>query len=330
MDAQRLGHGPLTEVEKIGGGTQNILMSFRRNGRDYVLRRPPVSKRSNSDETILREAQVLQSLAATQTPHPRFVAACSDQSVLGATFCLMERVNGYNPSSGLPPGIRSDPAGKFRLGLAFVEALAALGKVDPTPLVDAGFGRPERWLERQVGRWRKQLRSYRASASYNDEALGDVERICDWLDSNAPNDWQRGIIHGDYHVGNLLVDYQTHRVAAIVDWELAAIGDPLLDLGHLLATWPRNGFGRPPDPVSAEGMPSDSDLRRHYERCSGRDTTHLGWYRTLACLRMAVILDGTYARSCAGLVPIRVGSAFRSAAMILLDQSRALIAGDYE
>ena len=160
MDGQGLGSGPLEDVEVLAGGTQNVLVRFARAGRSYVLRRPPLHKRANSDETMRREARVLAALAGSDVPHPALIAACPDTEVLGAAFYLMEPIEGFNPSSGLPEPHRSDPAMRRAMGFSMVDAIASLALVDHEAVGLGDFGKPEGWLERQVGRWQGQLDSY--------------------------------------------------------------------------------------------------------------------------------------------------------------------------
>jgi aminoglycoside phosphotransferase (APT) family kinase protein len=142
MDGQGLGHGPIEQAELLGGGTQNILLRFDRAGQTYVLRRPPLHKRDNSDETMRREARVLTALKGSPVPHPEVIAACPTTDEIGAAFYLTELVDGFNPSTGLPPLHAGDPALRHRMGLAMVEAIAALGALDHEALGVADLGKP--------------------------------------------------------------------------------------------------------------------------------------------------------------------------------------------
>ena len=146
MDEQCLGSGDLTDVSPLAGGTQNILLGFRRADRAYVLRRPPMHKRANSDDTMRRESKVLAALAGTDVPHPGFIAGEADPDVLGASFYLMEPVDGFNASVGLPEPHRSDPAIQREMGFALIDGAAALGTVDHVEVGLGDFGRPEGYL----------------------------------------------------------------------------------------------------------------------------------------------------------------------------------------
>ncbi len=310
MEARNLGRGPIENAARLTGGTQNILMRFTRDGRDYVLRRPPISLRANSNETMRREARVLEALKGTDVPHPGFIAACEDESVLGAAFYLMEPVDGFNPASEMPALHAGSPAARRRMGLSLVEASAKLGRLDYRALGLDGLGKPENYLERQVARWKAQLASYGAFKDWpGPDAIPGVARVADWLDANRPDDFRPGVIHGDYHIGNVMFRRDSPEVAAIVDWELTTIGDPMVDLGWLLATWPR---GEAPERETIKvtpwaGFPSADELVAHYGAHAGRDTRHARWYAVLACYKLGIIQEGTYARACAGLVPRETG-----------------------
>lgn len=322
MDGRGLGSGPLEAVERLAGGTQNILLRFSRDGTGYVLRRPPPHLRDSSNEAMRREARVLGALAGTDVPHPRLIAACDDESVLGAAFYLMEPVDGFNPTSGLPePHAGSAPI-QHRMGLALVEGIARLGALDHQALGLSDFGRPEGFLERQVARWRRQLESYQALPGWTGVAgLPGVERVAAWLESNRPVDFSPGIQHGDYHLANVMYRHDGPELAAIIDWELATIGDPLIDLGWLLATWPDPAHGMTSSVSPWIGFPSADELVAHYRQRSARDLSSIGWYRVLACYKLGILLEGTHARACAGKAPRETGDLLHGRAVRLFERA---------
>ena len=329
MDAQGLPRGPITEPTLLGGGTQNILVRFSRGGRGFVLRRPPVHKRANSDETMRREARVLAALRGTAVPHPELVAACAETEILGASFYLMEPIRGFNPTQGLPALHAGDAAVRRRMGLALVDAIAALGQLDPEAVGLAGFGRPEGFLERQVARWRRQLEGYAALADYPGPEIPGLDEVGRWLERNRPGGVAPGILHGDFHLANVLFSPGGPELAAIVDWELSTVGDPLLDLGGLLATWPDpSGRGAIAGSVEPwEGFPTAAELVARYAERSPRSVDAIRWYEVLACYRLAIILEGTHARACAGKADRAVGDALHAVALALLERARARSAG---
>src|SRR4051794_37147693 len=171
MDERGLGAGPLADVELIAGGTQNVLVRFRRGDDQFVLRRPPPHKRANSDETMRREARVLGALAGTDVPHPGLIAAEPGLDVIGAAFYLMQRVDGFNATLGLPEPHASDPHIQRDMGLSMADAIGALARVDVEARGLADLGRPDGWAQRQVPRWRRQLDSYSELPGYPGPAI---------------------------------------------------------------------------------------------------------------------------------------------------------------
>ena len=325
MDGEGLAPGaPIEDVERITGGTQNVLLRFRRGERTFVLRRPPPHKRANSDETMRREARVLAALAGTDVPHPGLIAACPDVDVLGAAFYLMEPVDGFNPTLGLPEPHRSDPAVRHAMGLSMADGIAALGRVDVDAVGLRDLGKPDGWLERQVERWRSHLASYDAIEGYRGADIPGVEQVAAWLDERTPTSWTPGIIHGDFHFANVLIRRDRGELAAVVDWELATIGDPLLDLGHLLATWPTSGAGVAAG-LGSLALPSPDEVIAQYAKGSDRDLSHVGWYHVLACYRLGIILEGTNARADAGQAPREIGDLLHAHTVSLFQQALGLI-----
>ncbi len=330
MDARGLGAGPLGDVERLGGGTQNVLLRFERSGRSYVLRRPPEHKRKNSDETMRREARVLAALAGSDVPHPALIAAEATTDVLGAAFYLMEPIDGFHAPSGLPEPHRSDPALRHRMGLAMVDGIVALGAVDHEAVGLGDFGRPGNYLERQVRRWRSQLESYAALPGYTGAEIPGVERVAHWLDAHRPATFRPGIIHGDYHLANVLFSRTGPELAAIVDWELTTIGDPLLDLGWLLATWPECAGGQIGGAMAVEpwsGFPSAAELVARYRQGSDRDLAAIDWYAVLACYKLGIILEGTHARAAAGQAPRETGDMLHAMTVRLFERALHMIGG---
>ncbi|MGB8861696.1 MAG: phosphotransferase family protein [Ilumatobacteraceae bacterium] len=323
MDGRGLGSGALTGPDLIAGGTQNVLLRFSRSGRTYVLRRPPVHKRTNSDETMRREARVLAALSGSAVPHPALIAAEPDAEVLGAAFYLMEPVDGFNPTLGLPAAFASDRSWQLEMGLAMADAIAALAAVDHEAVGLADLGRFEGWAGRQVGRWRRQLDGYCELAGYPGPDIPGVDDVGEWLGANLPTEVQPGLMHGDFHFGNVLIAGDRPAVAAMVDWELVTIGDPLLDLGHLLATWPaQEGVTVS---VDAPGLPTPDEVVARYASHTSRPLDDLLWFRVLACYRLGLILEGTHARACAGLAPKATGDLLHSHTVSLFRQALGLL-----
>lgn len=326
MDARGLEAGPLVNVVPIAGGTQNVLLRFTRGSRDFVFRRPPPHKRKNSDEAMRREARILAALADTNVPHPALIAACDETETLGATFYLMEPVDGFNATLELPEPHASDLAMQRAMGFGMVDGLLALAAVDPEAHGIADLGKFDGWAQRQVGRWRSQLESYSELDGYPGPDIPGVDEVGAWLDAHRPSRVQIGLMHGDFHFANVLIRRDAGALAAIVDWELATIGDSLLDLGHLLATWPVRDGNLTPVGVNAPGLPEPSEVIDYYAQHTVRDLSDLTWYRVLACYRLGLILEGTHARAFAGLAPVEVGNNLHFMTVYLFQQALDLIA----
>ncbi|MET0920783.1 MAG: phosphotransferase family protein [Acidimicrobiia bacterium] len=296
------GAGTPFTAERMGQeqGIANALFALHRAGERWVLRRPPAVKNHPTASNIAREWRVLQALGGTDVPHARALLFCEDTEVIGAPFMISEFVDGFTPIGLLPPPFDAGGAVVRDLSFAYVDALVALGAVDWRSRGLEGFGKPDGFLERQVSRWRTQLDGYRV------REFPDEELVCEWLESNRPESGAPAILHGDYSQTNVMVAPDLPpRVAAIVDWDTCTIGDPLLDIGHLLSRWSdpsRPGFvAQAPRDVS--GFPTHDELAAHYAERSGRDLSALAYYECLTDFKLAVIVEGTYARQFHAGVP---------------------------
>ncbi len=303
------GSGKVVAAEFLTGGSQNnVFKVTRADGGTFVLRRPPKHLRKNSNDTMLREARVLAALRGSQVPHPEFFAVCDDLDVIGVNFYCMGLIDGFVPMGDLPPRWAADDF-RLRLGPAMVEAAAALGAVDAYAQGLGDFGKADDWLGRQVSRWRSQLDGYSELPNYPGPGLDGVDRVGDWLAANLPSTCHIGIIHGDYQFANIMMAPDRPHVAAVIDWELSTLGDPLLDLGWMLTAW-----GEDDDPPGRlgqvnpwDGMQSRAELIAYYGELSGRDMRDMPWFFVLACYKLGILLEGTHARACAGQAPEGLG-----------------------
>ena len=336
MDGQGLPPGPVTGAEVLAGGTQNLLLRFDRGGRSYVLRRGPRHLRRKSNDVMRREARVLQALAGSDVPHPGFVAGPGepDTGVAGdAVFYLMDPVDGFNPAGGLPPRLAADPGAGRAIGLHMADALAALGAVDHVAAGLEDFGRPG-FLERQVPRWMGELESYGELDGYPGPDIPHLDEVASWLDTNRPVEWRPGIMHGDYHLSNVMIAPDAPEVAAVVDWEMCTIGDPLLDLGNMLGTWPigpdAGGGGASPGfggiGGGIPGLPGPDEIVARYAERSDRDTSAVPWYTAMACFKLGIVLEGTHARACAGKAPKATGDLLHATTLGLFARAHTVIA----
>jgi aminoglycoside phosphotransferase (APT) family kinase protein len=295
MDERSLpGRGEPVEARFISGGASNEIFEIRRGGARLALRRPPRKVPEGRNETMLREYRVLAALRDTGVPHTRVLAACDDPSLIGACFYLMEYVDGWSCMSldGWPPPFDTDLEARRGLAWELVDAIAKLGRVDWKARGLEGFGRPEGFHERQVDRWMAHLSRFR----FRD--IPGLDEAAAWLRGRKPRSYEPGIIHGDYQFANVMFRHGAPaRMAAIVDWEMATVGDPLLDLAWVVMSWPnpdedRSNTGY----VDYTGMPSREELIERYARTSGRPVDEMDYYVILARFKMAVVLEGGYAR----------------------------------
>lgn len=320
MDGKGLGAGPVEDVITLAGGTQNVLLRFRRGKDEFVLRRPPLHSIASGSETMRREARILSALAGSDVPHARLLGACPDEDVLGAAFYLMEPVEGFTAPVGLPALYASDPAIRRQMGFALVDGALALGRLDPFAAGLADIGKLDNYLGRQSSRWRSQYEGYTKHEGWRLDSVSGIDEVGKWLDDNCPQYFKPGVIHGDYHLGNVMFRFDGPQVAAIVDWELASVGDPLVDIGWLLATWPEPRDDLPAiTPVEPwEGFPEPIELVEHYAAGSERDTSAMLWYKVLACYKLGIILEGSNARAIAGKAEKEIGDRLHENAEMLM------------
>ncbi|MCV7007922.1 MULTISPECIES: phosphotransferase family protein [Mycobacterium] len=328
MTEQGLGEGPLQDVTAVTGGTQNVMLRFTRSGRPYVLRRGPRHLRPRTNSVILRETRVLAALAGSDVPHPRLIATCEDTGVLGdAVFYLMEPIDGFNAGEGLPPLHAGNPEVRYGMGLSMADALARLGAVDHVAVGLADFGKPDGFLERQVPRWLSELESYQEYDGYPGPDIPGIVEVSGWLERHRPTQWTPGIMHGDYHAANVMFSRTGPDVVAIVDWEMCTIGDPLLDLGWLLATWRQDDGSSVFSHAlgGTDGLASTDDLLERYAANTSRDLSNIAWYTVLACFKLGIVIEGTLARACAGKAEKAVGDQLHAATVHLFERALGMI-----
>jgi aminoglycoside phosphotransferase (APT) family kinase protein len=302
------GDAPL-QIELIGDGRSNLTYLLRADDRAWVLRRPPLGHVLPTAHDMAREFRVLSALADTDVPTPRPFALCEDPSYNGATFYVMEYKPGVILGEALPPGYAETAAERRRLSIALVDALVRLHAVDYEAVGLGDFGRPQGYLERQVRRWSEQWERSKT------RELPVIDELIRRLRAALPESPAPTIVHGDYRLGNvILAQPDPGRVEAILDWEMATLGDPLSDLGYTLVFW-----GQPDDrpetlavhgamEVTARpGFLCRDELIAEYARRSGRSVEAIDFYQALAAYKLAVISEGIHARFLKGLT---VGEGF--------------------
>ncbi|MFN2545724.1 MAG: phosphotransferase family protein [Actinomycetota bacterium] len=328
LDERGLGEGEV-RAEPITVGASNLIFDLRRGPHHWVLRRPPTVPVSPTAHDMVREFRVLSALEGTPVPHPTPLALCEDEEVIGARFYVMEFVDGFCPRDPLPPPFDRSTQARRELGFRLVDALADLATVDWEAHGLEGFGHPDGYLDRQVDRWNGQLERYRT------RDIPHLDDVAAWLRGNVPSMGEPGIIHGDYQLINTLFAHPSWggarprpRLAAIVDWEQSTIGDPLVDLGWLLAGW--HHAGEEPSFTAAyladrHGFATRDELAERYEHRTGRSLEHLSWYRVLALFKLACVLEGHYAKFARGESDHPIHERFGELVLQLARQASELI-----
>jgi len=305
------GAGPL-RFSLISGGRSNITYRVDAAGGTWVLRRPPLGHVLPTAHDMAREYRVIAALGATDVPVARAIALCEDTAANDAPFYVMSHVEGVVLEAKLPAGFADTEAERGRIGDALIATLAKLHAVDYRAIGLADFGRPEGYVERQVRRWAQQWERSKTGP------LPAIETLARRLAAAIPDSPAPTLVHGDYRLGNLALDPRDPgRVAAIFDWEMATLGDPLADLGYTLIYWtePERSEGgerargersEPGDQASGtpfgasvtaqRGFATRTELVEAYARATGRDVRAVDFYQVLALYKLAVISEGIYAR----------------------------------
>jgi aminoglycoside phosphotransferase (APT) family kinase protein len=304
MDGEGLAKGEPIEHSFIAGGSQNEIYEIRRGDVHGALRIPPTTAPESRDEGIVREWRIIEALDGSDVPHTPAIAACTDKAVLGRTFYLMGFVDGWSPMGleQLSDGSRPWPEPfdsdiEARKGLAFqlVEGIALLGNVDWQAKGLHDLGRPDGFHERQVDRWTTFLERIKG------RELPGFDEAAAWLRAHRPIDFIPGLMHGDYQFANVMYAYGAPaRLAAIVDWEMGTVGDPKLDLGWVVQSWPRDTTAQSASEsgyVDMYGMPSRDEVLAHYADVSGRQVDDIDYYIVLAKWKLAVVLEQGFQRA---------------------------------
>jgi aminoglycoside phosphotransferase (APT) family kinase protein len=297
------GDGPVEEVAELPGGAQNLLFTVRRaDGTELVLRRPGRYAGPEAAKPFQRESKVLTALAGTPVPHPRLYATCPDDSVIGAPFSILEKIDGFTPKGELPGPYAADPSWRRAMAFELVGGAAILAQVDHEAVGLGDLSRTDDWINRQIARYLKLLEGYREVAEYRAVESPLVKSVADWLQANQPGAWTPGIVHGDFQFANVMFADDAPRLTAIVDWEMASVGDPMIDLAWLLTAWREEGDPPGSDPYIQpwDGMPAGAELIEHWAGLTGRDVSDFRWFQVLACFRLAALLEGNFVRALAG------------------------------
>src|SRR3954451_19941817 len=324
LDEHGLGDGE-PAISPIGDGHSNATYLFTRGDARFVLRRPPRPPIPPSANDMLREARVLRALEG-RARVPAVLAVCEDPAVIGAPFYLMEEIAGHVVTTRVPAEL-DDAADRRRMAEELIDALVEVHAVDWRAAGLEGFGKPEGYLERQ-------LRRFLGLWEHNKtREIPAVEVVGDWLRTHLPASPPATVVHGDYRLGNvLLAPAAPARIAAVLDWEMSTIGDPLADLGYFCTLYverddPSLGKFELSGVTRQEGWPTRAELVARYEERSGRSMTDIRWYQTLALWKSIVFMEGNYRRASSGMSDDPYLKAFGDGVASLAERAEALTRG---
>jgi aminoglycoside phosphotransferase (APT) family kinase protein len=293
---RNLGSADDLRSENVSFGHSNEVHLVHFDGKSWALRRPPRGPLLPTAHDVIREYRVLKALQETNVPVPRVYAVCDDSSYIGAPFFLMEYMHGEVIRADGRPTAIATPADRRAVSEAMIDLLVALQAVDWRAAGLEGFGRPDGYLQRQLKRWTDQLER----TVPHTRPLPVMENVKQWLGARLPESPSATIVHGDFKLDNVMWNVSgAPRVIALFDWEMSTIGDPLADLGWMLTYWP-DPTG-PPGAIAAAieagaGYLTRGEMIERYEAKTGRAMRHFAFYEIFAMFKLAIILEGSYAR----------------------------------
>jgi aminoglycoside phosphotransferase (APT) family kinase protein len=294
-------------IRRIGAGRSNLTFRVDSAAGSVVLRRPPLHAVAVSAHDMGREQRALRALEGTPVPVPVVLAAADESGPLGVPCYVMEFIDGVVAVRELPSGFAERPEQLRDLAHGLVNVLATLHSVDPTGVGLADFGRPVGFLERQLRTWERQLGIWQEGPD-----CSTLTALAGSLRAQLPRSGPPAIVHGDYRIDNVVLDHaDPGRVLAVLDWEMATLGDPLADLGLMMVTWQHAKEDDEawmaarvlPTPTGIPGFPTRAEIATHYAQRSGRSIQELPWYIAFGCFKMAVVLVGILSRARTGAVP---------------------------
>jgi aminoglycoside phosphotransferase (APT) family kinase protein len=292
------GTGEPLEHRYLSGGSQNEIYELRRADLHCAMRIPPATAPEARDDGILREWRIIEALDGTDVPHTEAVAVCTDKEVLGRTFYLMGFVDGWSPMDTRgewPAPFDADLEARRGLAFQLVEGIALLSKVDWRARGLEDLGRPDGFHDRQVDRWTAFLERVKG------RELPGFDVAAAWLRAHRPIDYVPGLMHGDYQFANVMFRHGAPAtLAAIVDWEMGTVGDPKLDLGWVVHSWPEDttsGDGSVGGYVDMRHLPSRHQVLAHYAAVSGRQVDDVDYYCVLAKWKLAIALEQGFQRA---------------------------------
>ena len=310
----------LPEVMQFRSGASNLTYLLRYLERDLVLRKPPVGTKAASAHDMKREYLIQSRLQSVYPLVPKMIALCDDQSVMGSDFYVMERVEGEIFRRDIPEAITATDISVMADSL--INGLVQLHAVDSSILKELNKGAG--YVQRQVEGWSKRYRN-----ALTDDVPA-AEKLMAWLAANQPDDVDSCIIHGDWRIDNVVFDLANARIAGVLDWELATVGDPLMDLGSALAYWvdrdDETAFASlRRQPSHLPGMPTREEFLQRYLQLSGRKCADFTFYEVFGLFRLAVIIQQIWARFRAGQTTNPAFAGFGDAVNTLINRAEGKI-----
>jgi len=318
--SQYINEGELPEVKQFRSGASNLTYLLEYPDRELVLRRPPIGTKAVSAHDMKREFLIQSRLKPVYDLVPKVIALCEDHSIIGSDFYVMERIKGDIFRRDVPESLTKEDISIMATSL--VAGLAQLHAVDATLLAELNKGAG--YVTRQVEGWSKRYRN-----AITDD-VPDGEDVMSWLAENKPEDVGSCIIHGDWRIDNMVFDLGQKKLVGVLDWELATVGDPLMDLGSALAYW----VDRVDDvefaslrrqPSHLEGMPTRKEFIAKYLELSGRKCSDFTFYEVFGLFRLTVIIQQIWARYRAGQTTNPAFKGFGVGVNILINRAQGLI-----
>ncbi len=283
-------------IEQFPGGHSNLTYLIRAGDHEYVLRRPPLGPVAPKAHDMAREFRILDAVHPVFLPAPKVFLLCEDPAILGATFFLMERRRGVVLRRDIPAELGHDPEMPRKVSEGFIDCLARLHSIDIERQGLAALGRPDGFLDRQVRGWSERWERAKT------EEIAGMDRLLGWLAARLPPSPRPTLVHNDFKLDNIMLDaHDPGRVEAVLDWEMATVGDPLVDLGCTLCYWTEAGDaamrgGALSGITAGTGWLTRAELVRHYAEKSGCDVSSLGYYEVFGLFKLGVILQQIYFR----------------------------------
>ena len=312
------------EIRQFPGGASNLTYLLKVDGDEYVLRRPPFGSQVKSAHDMGREFNVLSRLHGVYDYAPKPIVHCTDESVIGAEFYVMARLRGVILRRDLPDDVTLAPADATRLCEQLIDVQAQLHTTDIQAAGMADFGKPEGYIERQISGWNKRFSNART------DDVPDCQAIMDWLTERMPDITRAAIIHNDYKLDNVVLDENLGRIIGVLDWEMATLGDPIMDFGCSMAYWvqaddPQALQDIRMGPTHLPGMLTRDEMLARYQQTTGQTIDDWPFYQVFGLFRLAAILQQIYKRYVDGKTQDKRFKHFGASVGVLADQCERII-----